>query len=80
MKKRARRIRLDINGRIINSPDFIQSINNKIVNHPKFSYLSVKGNFQSWSDFVKNGIRDTKNEFIFLGRICPFVGSNYSFN
>lgn len=83
LEKRARRIRLDINGRIINSPDFIQLINNKIVNHPKFSHLAVKASLQSWSDFVKSCIRDTKNECIFLGRICPFVARDehfYSFD
>ena len=75
MNKRSSRARLDINGRVINTSDFINEIREKTRNHPHLSHLAAFPNETvPWgavcSFYCKKKLN---NNSYFLSKIPPFV-------
>ena len=80
LRKRVSRAGLDINSRVINTPEFIAVIAEKLQDHPHLKHLVAMPNESStWTSIcVQKCSKTLNNNCYFLSRIHPFVSRGHS--
>lgn len=77
MRKRQERTRLDINGKIINTDEFIQKIIDRLSEHPRFEHLyQIPKNSMIWNLIIQKFCqKKLPNDCFFLGKLPSYISA-----